>query len=56
MLPCLQLGTTNLQGLRISRHGFFNTKSCDRTAELDMNYCYKNHYSLTFKATAIGIV
>jgi len=26
ILPCLQLGTTNLQGLRINQHGFFNTK------------------------------
>jgi len=25
ILLCLQLGTANLQGLRISQHGFFNT-------------------------------
>ena len=25
-LPCFHLGITNLQGLRISQHGFFNTK------------------------------
>jgi len=28
---------------------FLIQKSCDRTAELDMNYCYKNYYSLTSK-------
>ena len=26
ILPCFHLGITNLQGLRISQHGFFNTK------------------------------
>jgi len=30
-----------LQGLRISQRGYFIQKSCDRTAEPDMNYCYK---------------
>ena len=26
ILPCFHLGITNLQGLRISQYGFFNTK------------------------------
>jgi len=26
ILRCFHLGITNLQGLRISQHGFFNTK------------------------------
>ena len=26
ILPCFHLGMTKLQGLRISQHGFFNTK------------------------------
>ena len=47
ILPAFSYSTINLQGFRISRHGYFTTKSCDRTAQLDMNYCYKNHYSLT---------
>jgi len=34
--PCRQLGTTNLQGLRISQRGYFIQKSCDRTAEPDV--------------------
>jgi len=47
--PAFSYGTINLQGLKISRHGFFNTKICDRTAELDMNSCYESHHSLTSK-------
>jgi len=43
-----------MQGLRISQHRFFNTKICDRTAELDMHNCYEEYYR--FKAAAIGIV
>jgi len=43
-----------MQGLRISQHRLFNTKICDRRAELDMHNCYEEQCS--FKAAAIGIV